>query len=540
MFWPIGAVAQQTVDPGRVDERLRPEMPVPRAGAADIPDITTRETAPAEALEVTLTAVIFEGATVVPADVLDSIAAPYLHRPIPLSEVFRLAEEVTAEYRRRGFVLSRAVVGPQRIENGVLTVHVVEGFIDQTRIEGEAGGYRPYLESYLVPLGEEVTTGSELSRALLLAQDLRGASVRAILTPSADTIGAADLSLVVARRPVQAFVALDNRGSRWLGPLQIYGGLTLNDLLGGAESLSITGVATPRGDGRLRYVAGGYDQPIGGSGLLASAFASYTHTRPGDELRALGVVGESVTGGLMLQYPFLRSREANLFGRLGFTGRNSRSSNFAIDPLFRDRTRTVTGELIANRATGWGANIETRLSLTRGLDILGATVAGDSAKSRATGSGEFTRINAETTWVQSLAGGLHVLFGAAAQWTPDSLLAAEEFGIGGTQFGRGFDPSEITGDKGFAGKAELFFTSPAPGVGVAEPYVYYEGGRVQQNDPLPGEQPRTSLQSAGGGVRMNIHGWLAASLEYSKPIGRDVAARGNRDGRMFVSLSATY
>lgn len=514
---------------------------MPSAGAIDLPDIPTQAAAPDSSLSVTLSAVRFEGATVVPQDVLDSIAAPYLGREMPLSEVFRLAEEVTAEYRRRSFVLSRAIVGPQRIDGGVLTIQVIEGFIDQTRIEGDAGGYRPYLDAYLAPVREgKPTTGDDLARALLLAQDLQGANVRAVLTPSESTVGAADLSLVVEPRPIQAFVALDNRGSRWLGPLQIYGGVSFNDLFGAAERLSLTGVVAPTGDGELGYLSAGYDQPIGGSGLLASAFTSYTNTRPGDELRTLGVEGESIAGGLSLQYPFLRSREANVIGRVAFTARNSQSSNFFIDPVFRDKTRTVTGELIAHQATPWGAYVTTRLSATQGLDAFGATEAADPAKSRATASGEFTRLNVETTWVQNLSGGLHVLVGGAAQWTSDSLLASEEFGIGGTQYGRAFDPSEITGDEGYAAKVELFYTHPAPGLGAVEPFVYYEGGRVEQNDPLPGEAVRLSLESVGGGIRVSIDGGLSASVEYAKPIGRDVAATGDRDGRMFVSFSAAY
>lgn len=492
-------------------------------------------------LTVTLSAVQFQGATLVPATVLDAIAAPYLGRAMPVSEVFRLAEAVTEEYRRRGYVLSRAVVGPQRIEGGVVTLQVVEGFIGQARVEGDAGGYLPYLDAYLDPLrGGRPTTGDDLARALLLAQDLQGVDVRAVLTPSADTLGAADLSLVAERRPFEAYVAADNRGSRWLGPVQVFGGIIFNDVLGAAERLSLSTVAAPDEGGELGYVSVGYEQPLGGSGLLASMFASRAVTRPGDELRDLGLEGTSVSGGFALQYPLVRSRAANLIGRLAFTARNSQSSNIFLDPAFRDRTRTVTGEVNANQATSWGGRASLRLSVTQGLDALGATVASDPAKSRATASGRFTRFNAEASWLQQLYEGLHVLVGGAAQLTSDSLLASEEFGIGGLQFGRAFDPSEITGDEGFAGKVELLYAYPARGLGSVEPYFYYEGGRVLQNDPLPGELHRESLESVGGGVRVRVDGGLAATFEYAQPIRRDIAATGNRDGRMFVSLSAAY
>src|SRR5690606_9379363 len=137
------------------------------------------------------------------------------------------------------------------------------------------------------------THGDELARALLLAQDLRGIEVRAVLTPSADMIGAADLSLPVERRPLEAFAARGHRGPRSLGPLRVYGRLAVTDLLGAGERVTVTGVSAPDQGGELGHLSASYDRPVGGSGLLFSTFVSYTLTRPGDELRTLGLEGES-------------------------------------------------------------------------------------------------------------------------------------------------------------------------------------------------------------------------------------------------------
>lgn len=533
--------AQQIVDPGRIDRRLREQPGAPSVSPLVVPDLPAQDAAPEAALPVTLTAVRFAGASAVPVAVLNDLAAPYLNREMPLAELFRLAEAVTAEYRRRGFVLSRAIVAPQRIEHGVATIQIVEGFIDQTRVEGDTGGYRGLLEAYVAPVrAQRPTSGDDLARALLLARDLQGADVRAVLTPSATVDGAADLSLVVTRKPLEAFVAVDNRGSRWLGPVQIFGGVVLNDPLHTGGRLAITGVGAPDQGGELGFVSGTYDQPIGGSGLRASVFASYAHTRPGDELRLLGLKGESLSWGLSLQYPLIRSRATNLLGRLSWTARDSKSRNLLLDPIFDDKIRTVSAELLANHADGGGGQIMARLAVTQGLEALGATRLSDLAKSRATASGAFTRLNGEITRIQPLYRGLQLMLRGAGQWTRDSLLASEEFGLGGADFGRAYDPSEITGDKAIAGKAELFYTIPAVRMGTVEPFAYYEGGRVYQNHLLPGEARRAGLQSVGGGVRVGIAGRFGVSMEYAKPIRRAVTALGDRDGRIFLSLSAAY
>lgn len=538
---PITAHAQDTtVDPGRVDERLREAPPLPDARDAAVPELPAQQLPPEAAVQVRLTEVRFEGVTVVPIDALQALAAPYLNRDMPVASVFSLAEEVTAEYRRRGFVLSRALVGAQRIEDGVLTIQMVEGYIGTTRIEGDAGGYRPFLEGYLAPVAAgRPTDGDALTRALLLARDLRGVDVRAVVTPSETQAGAADLSLVVERRPIEGFFAIDNRGSRWLGPLQIYGGFSFNDGLGLGERISITGVAAPA-NRELGFLSASYDQPIGNSGLRVTAFGSYAETRPGDELRRLGLTGESLTFGGGLSYPIIRSRSANLIGRLTFTGRDAESSNDFVAPIFRDKVRTLEAELVGNHAITPGGLFSVQLSATRGLDLFGATLGGDRQKSRATASGEFWRFNFELNLMQQVAGGFYVSLGAKGQVTDDSLLASEEFGIGGTEYGRAYDPSEITGDTGIAGRAEVFYAAPVGQGTTIQPFAYYEGGRVQQNRPLPGEIVRTSLDALGFGIRGSSADGVAASIEFAKPMSRDVAAEGNRDGRVFFSLSARF
>jgi len=536
------AHAQQTapVDPGRIDERLRERRELPTVSPVEVPLLPQQEAAPESTLTVVLTDVRFEGAVSVPVEVLEALAARYIGHEIPLGAVFQLAEEVTAEYRRRGLVLSRAVVGPQRIEDGVVTIQILEGYIGGVTIEGEAGGYRSYLERYMAPVtASRPTDGAVLSRALLLARDLKGVDVRSVVTPSPALLAAADLSLVVERRPFEAYVAIDNRGSRWLGPVQIYGGAIFNDTLGLGERLSATVVAAPD-DNELGFVALSYEQPLGGSGLRVNAFGSYARTRPGDELRDLGLEGESTTLGAGLDYPILRSRAMNVIGRSVFTARDSQSSNDLIDPVFDDKVRTLSAELLGNYADASGGFSSARVALTQGLNVFGATEDRDPDKSRATGSAQFTRFNIELSHVRPLSQGFMIQVAAAAQASTSSLLASEEFGLGGPSFGRAFDGSEVTGDEGVAGKVEVFRTFRGAGLASIEPYVFYEAGVVRQIDPLPGETRRESLGSAGIGVRVALNDTVGGSLEYAEPFERDIASRNDRDGRVFFSLSATF
>ena len=124
----------------------------------------------------------------------------------------------------------------------------------------------------------------------------------------------------------------------------------------------------------------------------------------------------------------------------------------------------------------------------------------------------------------------------------DPLLSSEEFAFGGPLFGRAFDPSEITGDDGFAVRLELRFTSQ-PGIDnpnavlrQVQPYVNWDWGRVF-NKETDGSHSHRSAASFGMGVRANLGRDTEALLELDWPTIGSVAARGNDGGdvRLFFS-----
>ncbi len=80
-------------------------------------------------------------------------------------------------------------------------------------------------------------TADVLERELLLASDLSGLHIRSVLTPSATVQGAADLTLIAERTPVDGYLSFDNRGSKYLGPYEIQAGVDFNDVFGTAGRL---------------------------------------------------------------------------------------------------------------------------------------------------------------------------------------------------------------------------------------------------------------------------------------------------------------
>lgn len=555
--WPAGttlfavlalgnpALAQPS-SPAQVDQRFRQRPEAPSVGAPlAVPAPPGAGTTPApDSLRFTLSGFRFEGNTVIPERDLQAMAASYLGHEISLAQVNELADRITALYRDRGYILSRAVVPPQRVDRGTLTIRIVEGSIDKVDVQGDAGGATNILKAHGARIAQQhPLTAAVLERELLLVNDLSGLQVRSVLTPSRTITGAADLTLVVTPRPIEGYVTFDNRGSRYLGPYELMAGVYFNDLLGTGGRLGLNGVVTPDEGPDLAYGSVSFDQPLTSDGLRLFSTASYTDTKPGSALRALDTRGKALNLSTSLSYPVIRSRDFNLTLSGSFAYRNVRSDNAAVSPLFSDHVRTVDAGLFMNLLDDWGGYSSLSVTLTQGLDIFGATTTASAAKSRATASGQFTRAVFEASHTHPLFDGVSLTLASGGQTAfRESLLASEQYALGGYAFNRAFDPSEVTGDAAIAGRAELQWNAVERFLALSNiaPYGFYEGGQVWQSHPLPGEARSESLFSGGAGLRFAVAARLSADLEWAKPLGHDVVAAGNRASRFFFSVSVNF
>ena len=540
------AFAQTSAQPSHVDERFRPQPTAPSVGAPiEIPS-TPQTAAPAgsESVTFTLTGVNFQGNTVFPDQRLQDMAAPYIGHPITLAQVYELADKVTAAYRSKGYILAQTIVPAQKVTDGKLTLKIVQGYIDRVNIQGNAGGARDYLEAYGARIkAERPLTAEVMERELLLVSDLTGFTVRSVLTPSATAQGAADLTLVVDSKPVDAYFAVDNRGSKYLGPYEVMAGVFANDAFGTGGRFGINAVVTPNSGPEMAYGALSFDQPLGDDGMRLFTTVSYTHTKPGSILATLGTSGKALNGDMALSYPFTRSRDFNFSGTAGVSYHDVSSKNALIDPLFSDHVRAIYAQLYINALDDWGGYSTLSGRVTQGVDVFGATKKSSANKSRVGASGDYTRANFDASHEHPLFEDVSVLLAASGQTSfGKPLLASEQYSLGGYSFDRAFDPSEITGDSALAGKVELRWNvlDKAYVISGVQLYGFYEGGEVWVSKALPGTPKHETLSSGGVGVRFAIAEQVNADVEWADPLEKDVAGGVKRDSRFLFSIGTNF
>ncbi len=483
------------------------------------------------------------GNSVYSATELSPLYATYLHQEVTLATIYQLARSITAKYRNDGYLLCQTIVPAQQIKDGMIRLQVVEGYISRVVVEGDYRDFRELLRRTVGDVTEnKPLQAAALERALLLANDLPGLSVKGLLRPAEHDVGAAELVVVVTAQPVTLSFGGDNRGSRYIGPHQLSTQLEGRSLLGLLEESSIYYVnATPDfkfSETALHYAQVTHGETLNRMGTKLDLYYRYTKSTPIDSLQPFELVGVGTTAGFRLSHPFQRSRRSNVSIHSGLEVHNADSQVQGQD-ISEDRLRVFSLGTLYDFIDRFGGISMVGLELRQGLDICNASQP-DSSQSRANGRSDFTSIRLEGYRLQNLSQGYSVLFAFSGQFSFDPLLVSEEFGVGGNQYGRAYDPFEIHSDQGMAAKLEVQYGSPFPESWLRDYqlYLFTDYGAIWDEHGDNWD----SLTSAGFGARLNITVWLSGSVEWAKPLTRAVTAEepDGRGGRYFFMVQARY
>lgn len=556
----IAQVVPPTVEPGRLQRDIqRDKIERPKLeGRTLLVEPEAPQGQAVDGPQFVLGSLVFEGVSVYSEAELRPYYSDYVGRRIGIGDLDTITQAIQARYRNDGYIITRVVVAAQTraldVENAVITVRVVEAYVDKVvyglDIEelGAGGRVKRILDKIArscrpgdtppagrpCPLHQQV-----LERYLLLANDLAGVTISAVLT-RAEVSGAANLAVSVLKDRGEAFVALDNRGNRFIGSLLAESEITGNNLLGVNDRLRLTGNVSLNFD-ELKAFSVSEQVPIGSEGTTLTVLGSYLESQPSGLPQRID--SKSWQTALILTHPFIRTRARNLFVALTFNYVNSQLDIEGVRE-FEDIQSIIRLRGIYDFTDASGINL-IALEVNRGFKILGAAEQGD-ALSRERADGSFTSLYAEASRLQRITNRISLLLTVKGQYSFDNLLSSEEFAIGGDSFGRGFDMSELTGDHGVGGMAELQFGFELGGSRPIEfqLYGFVDAGKIWHKDGALtlslDDDLSEDLVSAGGGLRFNFTDHFSGYVEASKPLSRVVASEGNKDPRVFFGLSLRF
>jgi hemolysin activation/secretion protein len=162
------------------------------------------------------------------------------------------------------------------------------------------------------------------------------------------------------------------------------------------------------------------------------------------------------------------------------------------------------------------------IKLSKGLDLLDASQKGDPDISRSEAKPEFDKIELSLSRLQFIKDNWSALVAFDSQLATGPLYSSEEFGFGGSAFGRAYDASEIVGDSGMAGSVELRYDGLRDKTRLnLVPYTFYDIGKIWNYDDS-GQVKQASGSSAGLGLRFNSELGVYGNAGMAWPLTRNI------------------
>lgn len=509
---------------------------------------------------ITVTQIRVEGMSIYAREDVLPFFQPVIGEDITFSRLYDVASEVTALYRADGYALSFAFFPPQIVENGVYTLEVVEGFVDTVSVSGLEGWLAEWLESEAQTVRwRHPFRLDQLNALVRRLNGLSGAEIQAILQPSAEREQASQIVLDVNYRRVTFDAGGNNRSSDFVGPYTYSGGFTFRNLWGYGDSFDLRTTVASELEEQQSVVAT-LTQPLDDLSTRATLSAGFTQAEPGDDIRVTALFSRTMSLEAGLEKDFLigTNQTLSVFGGLEFLSAKTSNNDGANAEGTLNNDRIWTARLGASwfdtDFLGHGGALSARIDVGQGIpNMPGATPgASDADDPNAQPSREDAR--PENTTAQIDIGllqpigfidpNLRVNLRAQARRNRKASFASDEYTVGGTDYGRGYDPAEIAGDAGYAASVEFsYFIPDRDWLKISlEPYVFWDFGYVYNYNQVLGG--RSTLASAGAGIRAFAPDLnLDFDLEFAQPLSRRVSSAPPQSGglpyRVYFGLRYT-
>lgn len=188
---PLPAFSQtvpQASDSGILQKSIQQSQPEFKPPTIDIPEITIEgdkpKTTPAPDQKIFIKNFKVDGATIFDSKELEALVNPMAGGELSIVTINALADRITAHYVDHGYLLARAFIPHQEVEDGVVIFKVLEGKFDSFSVQGNKKYRTQEFLKRLEPASESGDLKRQtLERALLELNDVQGVKVKSFLKP---------------------------------------------------------------------------------------------------------------------------------------------------------------------------------------------------------------------------------------------------------------------------------------------------------------------------------------------------------------------
>lgn len=364
-------------------------------------------------------------------------------------------------------------------------------------------------------------------------------------TESATGVERGSTALVLPVEEPTAFLTFDSFGSREAGPAVASVGYAFPDVMFAGDQLDM--VAVVAGPGReqateLAAAGVGYRFAISPD-ATAYLTASFARLTPQGPLTAdAGIEGYSRQVALGLRRETDPGPTVRLSQVFELRVRDAGATAFGTSFL-DERIQSVFIGFRRSAGLPFGRQSRLGAAISAGRADYGVAALPGALASYPGASDLFLRLSASAEGSLPLFGPWVINAGLVGQMSDDSLPVSQKCGFGTNAYSRGFDLSEVLGDRCVAGRAELAANLSRPGAGSGlwvQAFAGVDGGHVRQNANDLRAATRQDWSSVNLGVRALASNWVA-EISFSDVLESPAsAATAEGDERLWVRAAIRF
>ncbi|MBF0485329.1 MAG: ShlB/FhaC/HecB family hemolysin secretion/activation protein [Candidatus Omnitrophica bacterium] len=478
--------------------------------------------------KVLVTKIEVTGAKLLSAKDINAIIKPFENKTLTIREMQDVANRITDAYRQKGYITSRAILPPQKVENSILKIEVIEGKMGDITVQGNK-----YYSTSLIKRKIDLKPGvpfdyTKLQNNLSIINQYQDRKVKTVLKPG-QAPATTDLVLDVKDNlPIHVGLSYDNYGSRYLRHFRYQGTVTDNNLLGFDDIMTLT-YQTAEGHNTYRLNSLRYLFPLSNTTQLGF-YAGKTQLRLGKEFEDLNARGKSDLYSIYLTHALLKNDTTDLTLSEAFDYQDV--YNFELgQETSRDRLRVARVGLKLDKSDNFNGRTIINNEIQQGIPHQwGSLKSKDPTASRANISGGlFTKDVLDVLRLQNLPLDSTLLLKGQGQLASHALTASEQFQIGGISNVRGYPSGEVVGDDGISLTGEWSFPVYFIPKNIDAPFskaklydalhlaAFYDWAEAYLRVPA-GEKKDKKLSSLGCGLRYDLPENFSARLDVAWPL----------------------
>lgn len=472
---------------------------------------------------------------------LSFLLKPYLNRPITLADLNQLTDQITQYYRKNNYLVARAFIPPQEIENGQLIIGLIEGNIGKITIDNQSRLSEKFVRRMANTSVNSLPylAQNEVEKLALLLNGIQGVSSK-LSIQAGEQAGTTNMNILLQNsKSWKAYLFADNQGSAQTGEYRLSGGIKGFNLAGLGDELNLNMLSSY--NGKLRNAQIDYSALLDGYGTRLGAFFSYLDYKLGKSFAALGAKGNNQNMGIYLLHPTIRMPNLHINTKLTLSHNrilDSQSQPQSIENLTKINLFSFDMNGVWN-------------SFAKGTTYFNLGVSIGKQHNRSTEAmhnraldwkenNKFTLTNIELGHEQLLPYDFAIDLNVKAQMTDRNLSPSQKMLLGGQNAVRGYRTGALSLADAVVGQFSLKHYYPVLKESLVTSSIFYDIGagrkyhNIDRYEQRPEETNQVKLQSIGTGIQLSAPNDYALTFYYSKPIGKKLV--GEKDHQLMLSL----